>query len=1180
MSETSYNVGIRFNADGSGLVGEAKDAEKALGGVEAATQRLNAASKAGREAAIAARQADAARRFESSEVQKQLEDTSRAQAEATTETQKYVQRLKEQAETLGMSKLQIEQYRAAQLDMNATQRASVDASLATVSAHEKQQKAIAEMTGLATKAAIAAVALGAAFTYKVGASVNASAALQTLSEKTGIAVEQLAKLKYAADLSDTSIESLARAMSKLPRSIIEGGNSNSDAGRAFAFLGIDPAKLHTQEQAIDAIANAIRRVEDPMAKSAALQMIFKRNGEELIPFFNQGADGIRRMGEQGERWNTVSGTSAEQAKKLKDDLVELKYSSDALAKSIGIEVVPWASKMIEQFLEGKKAAGGLYNALMMFGTINPFKSTGENLTSVRKRIDELESEKDGLLTPNAAARLDVQIAEQRKKLEFLKLQQRQEVLAGGADFPDQNSRYAARVASGRKIRGMPDGKGGAGDSGNENAEFDRIRKLEVEQAGVLAAQLAGTEKLTASEQRRAKILADLNEGLAKLNPVQREQVLSLLDGNIALEKQIVQRDKAKVAAAAATKEIERLVKERHREEDAQRRQLSTVEDQNNRLAEHNEAIGLTSDQLAQLRIKRAEDALAIARQNEMMAKLDERFEGSIVLMEARTRAAERFVQLTREGAAAEAAVDQRRRLADAMAEQQRRQAEDIKRNADNMERALTDSIMRGFEKGKPFVQTFWDSLVAASKTAVLTPIIQPIVRPIAQMAGGVISGVTSSLFPGAASAASAAGGIGNLAGGGASIANWFGGGTMAAGANALPGVLGTGVAEEMAALGIAQSSGAGLGAGLAAIPGWGWAALAAGALIGGSALFGKRGGPKASWLNLVKNGPGDYGIGNSDVVSGPDYAALKAMEAQLNDASKYDPDKLDQFVGRQFSTGSAADTSALLSLMTQQLAPAADSAKELAEQTAILKAQTDAAAAAAEQAAAAIERQKRALDIELMEATGDAAGALAARREDELAAMDATLRGQQQQIYAARDLAEESRKAAQAERDLASARSALATVERSLQSSVSSLPGQLGITQLEQYRASLGVSEFVSPLDRAAEARRQMEETFGRASGGDLSAVQAFPQALQSALSISRDVFASGPQFQELFTEGNRKLNDLLERQQGLQLDILKDVPLAIREAANDQIAELRSGFRRMVDEVSGLRAELRRLTG
>jgi hypothetical protein len=65
--------------------------------------------------------------------------------------------------------------------------------------------------------------------------------------------------------------------------------------------------------------------------------------------------------------------------------------------------------------------------------------------------------------------------------------------------------------------------------------------------------------------------------------------------------------------------------------------------------------------------------------------------------------------------------------------------------------------------------------------------------------------------------------------------------------------------------------------------------------------------------------------------------------------------------------------------------------------------------------AADIARQQRTLDIELMDALGNTSGALTARRQDELAALDASLRPTKLAIYAALDLAEAQAKATEAQ---------------------------------------------------------------------------------------------------------------------------------------------------------------------
>jgi ubiquinone biosynthesis protein UbiJ len=138
------------------------------------------------------------------------------------------------------------------------------------------------------------------------------------------------------------------------------------------------------------------------------------------------------------------------------------------------------------------------------------------------------------------------------------------------------------------------------------------------------------------------------------------------------------------------------------------------------------------------------------------------------------------------------------------------------------------------------------------------------------------------------------------------------------------------------------------------------------------------------------------------------------------------------------------------------------------------------------------------------------------------------------------------------------------------------LPQALGITGLEQYRSSLAVAEFQAPRARVRSAQEQLARVYNAAMAGDLAAVGAFPQLAQQMLGISRDVFASGPEFAEMFKGVNTLLNNLLTHQRELQDDILKDVPISIREASIDQIAEIRKQTAALVDQFERLRAEIR----
>lgn len=134
----------------------------------------------------------------------------------------------------------------------------------------------------------------------------------------------------------------------------------------------------------------------------------------------------------------------------------------------------------------------------------------------------------------------------------------------------------------------------------------------------------------------------------------------------------------------------------------------------------------------------------------------------------------------------------------------------------------------------------------------------------------------------------------------------------------------------------------------------------------------------------------------------PVQAAVNAELTRLGIASDITREQFASLVlGLDVSTASGAAMYAAL----MNLAPAFDVVADAADQ----------AAAAAAQLAG----QRRSLEIQLMEATGNTAGALAARRALELEAMDASLRGLQESIWAAEDMAAASAAAAQAERERA-----------------------------------------------------------------------------------------------------------------------------------------------------------------
>ncbi|HEX8603403.1 MAG TPA: DUF4214 domain-containing protein [Pseudoduganella sp.] len=216
---------------------------------------------------------------------------------------------------------------------------------------------------------------------------------------------------------------------------------------------------------------------------------------------------------------------------------------------------------------------------------------------------------------------------------------------------------------------------------------------------------------------------------------------------------------------------------------------------------------------------------------------------------------------------------------------------------------------------------------------------------------------------------------------------------------------------------------------------------------------------------------------------------------------------------------------------------------------------TEGAAAAVEDLSAQqrIATERRALEIQLMELSGDAAGALAATRFDELAALDPMNRALQELIYARQD----EQAAAEKMGDIvADARSALTSAYEAEQDAINATIDRVGAygSSLKKFRDGLLLGSL-SPLtsgQKYLEAKGQFERIVALANGGDETA-QGNLEAVSSAfLEASKAANASDSQYQADFLRVQQATADALTWTQQ-QVDVAK----ASLTALNQQVAGL-----------------------
>jgi len=170
-------------------------------------------------------------------------------------------------------------------------------------------------------------AIGTAGLAPLAASVRSFASagdvLDKMSRRTGISVEALSELGFAAEQSGADLATLEKGVRTMQRAINDLGRGLSTQTDAFGDLGLTMADLEgrSPEEQFKLIAERLSRVEDASKRAALAQMIFGRAGTQLLPLMQDGARGIEALQEQARSLGlTISTQTAKDAALLTDTL--------------------------------------------------------------------------------------------------------------------------------------------------------------------------------------------------------------------------------------------------------------------------------------------------------------------------------------------------------------------------------------------------------------------------------------------------------------------------------------------------------------------------------------------------------------------------------------------------------------------------------------------------------------------------------------------------------------------------------------------------------------------------------------------------------------------------------------------------------------------------------------------
>lgn len=251
-------------------------------------------------------------------------------------------------------------------------------SAAFTSGLKQAQKGLSNFSASARKlggqmqkvGAVASIA-GAAIVAGLKGAINSADALDELSQKIGVPVEQLSALQYAFEKSGVSSETMAAGVGKLSKAMAAAADGNKASAKMFADLGIKvtdaTGALRPAADVMADVAGIFADMPDGAEKTALAMELFGKSGAEMIPALNEGKAGLAGLMDEARKLGIViDSETAASAGKFNDNLFTLGAAASGLAVQIAADLLPTLQKISDFLVDMAKAYADLSPGMQEF----------------------------------------------------------------------------------------------------------------------------------------------------------------------------------------------------------------------------------------------------------------------------------------------------------------------------------------------------------------------------------------------------------------------------------------------------------------------------------------------------------------------------------------------------------------------------------------------------------------------------------------------------------------------------------------------------------------------------------------------------------------------------------------------------------------------------------------------
>ncbi len=230
-------------------------------------------------------------------------------------------------------------------------------------AQRNAERIEASFNGIKQSAAAVGTVLAGAFAGFslvgiVKTAIDAADRLNDLSKATGVAVETLGGIGFAASQAGTDLDGAAAALGKLNLAIAKAGSGDRDLIAVFQSMGVairdTEGRMRTADQVLASVAAKFATYAEGPNKAALANELFGKSYQSILPLLADGGQALQENIAYYERFAGVTTDVARAADQFNDTLGKLSLISGTFGRKLAADLLPTLQAIADEMLRAQE----------------------------------------------------------------------------------------------------------------------------------------------------------------------------------------------------------------------------------------------------------------------------------------------------------------------------------------------------------------------------------------------------------------------------------------------------------------------------------------------------------------------------------------------------------------------------------------------------------------------------------------------------------------------------------------------------------------------------------------------------------------------------------------------------------------------------------------------------------